>query len=224
MRVAILPSLPHPTRNILQLYGLDALAASVARRDPTSGQKINVLRKSYKGKIKDFPGKSETLSKDGQLFDLLTYPDEEWAIQRVQDNDLEIALTPNEGDLSEVFMSRINTALEMTTRSLPPSELERWRNMIDLDSSIPKLKVEQVHKSGRSPGMDSVTAHGIVEEPRRPKRKGTARNYHDEAFEGYAEGFGDDLDDLSIDGDDDRRGSVPGSKKRRRRVCHPHFI
>lgn len=47
---------PSGCDNLTSLYGLDSLAASVARFDPATGVKRK-LRKSYKNEISDLPGK-----------------------------------------------------------------------------------------------------------------------------------------------------------------------
>ncbi|KAK9323142.1 mediator complex, subunit Med19 [Lipomyces orientalis] len=46
------------TQNLVPLFGLAGLQASVARADPVTGAKRK-LRKSYKGHIADLPGKNE---------------------------------------------------------------------------------------------------------------------------------------------------------------------
>ncbi|KAK9452144.1 Rox3 mediator complex subunit-domain-containing protein [Limtongia smithiae] len=49
---------PSASANLIPLFGLSAIAASVARQDPVTGAKRK-LRKSYKGHIAEFPGKNE---------------------------------------------------------------------------------------------------------------------------------------------------------------------
>ncbi|KAK9385304.1 mediator complex, subunit Med19 [Lipomyces mesembrius] len=46
------------THNLIPLFGLSTIQASVARTDPVTGAKRK-LRKSYKGHIADLPGKNE---------------------------------------------------------------------------------------------------------------------------------------------------------------------
>ncbi|KAK9327117.1 hypothetical protein V1520DRAFT_349672 [Lipomyces starkeyi] len=45
------------THNLIPLFGLSTIQASVARTDPVTGAKRK-LRKSYKGHIADLPGTS----------------------------------------------------------------------------------------------------------------------------------------------------------------------
>lgn len=51
--VAIARQRPHPNQDLLELYGLRGIQASVRRVDPVTGQKVNKLRKSYEGKLKE---------------------------------------------------------------------------------------------------------------------------------------------------------------------------
>ncbi|KAK7202799.1 mediator of RNA polymerase II transcription subunit 19 [Myxozyma melibiosi] len=48
---------PSATQNLVKLFGLSNIAASVARQHPDGSK--NKLRKSYKGFISDLPGKNE---------------------------------------------------------------------------------------------------------------------------------------------------------------------
>lgn len=50
------PAKPSATQDLIDLYDLKTLAASVARQDPVTGAKRK-LRKSYKNHIADLPGK-----------------------------------------------------------------------------------------------------------------------------------------------------------------------
>ncbi|KAF8420873.1 Rox3 mediator complex subunit-domain-containing protein, partial [Tirmania nivea] len=130
------PLFPKPTTSIFPLYNLTSIAESVARQDPVTGAKKK-LRKSYKGKIMDLPGKPEIpkatprpvegeLGLDGaalppknrsmSLLDMLEWPEEEWRAQKVIGKDLHAPLPQD----------ALRRALTMATGPIPgfdPSSL-----------------------------------------------------------------------------------------------------
>ncbi|RPA75023.1 mediator complex, subunit MED19 [Ascobolus immersus RN42] len=93
---------PDAQTNLLDAYGLQSIADSVARQDK-QGNKINKLRKSYKRYIQDLPGKEDyppkeptgkpdfdkTLPKPGMdLMEMLILPEEEWQNRYVHGKDI----------------------------------------------------------------------------------------------------------------------------------------
>ena len=218
-RIALSISRPHPSLNLLTLYGLESLSSSVARKDPVSGEKINKLRKSYEGKIKDLPGKNKAVQKENDLFNLLKYPPDEWEIHQVQGNEIVGALSPDGQDLSEEFMASLGSALNMAPGPLPQEGNDSWRGTIDLDNTTQKAGTAQSQGAAKSDkGRTGSNATSPTAEPLRPRRRGTKRNYHDESFEGYGD-FGEDLgDNMSIDDDDRKSTTSSTAKKRRRKV------
>ena len=110
--LAYMPLFPRPTTSIFPMYNLTNIAESVARQDPVTGAKKK-LRKSYKGKIMDLPGKPEIpkavprpvegeLGLEGavqppknqsmSLLDMLEWPEDEWRAQKVIGKDLHAPL------------------------------------------------------------------------------------------------------------------------------------
>ncbi|KAK9453303.1 Rox3 mediator complex subunit-domain-containing protein [Dipodascopsis uninucleata] len=65
--------LPCGNKNLIKVYDLENIAASVARTDPVTGAKKK-LRKSYKGHIVDLPGKNE-IPTEHYLLRLIYAPD-----------------------------------------------------------------------------------------------------------------------------------------------------
>jgi len=178
------------------------------------GEKINKLRKSYENKIKEFAGKNKPISKEGEFFNLLNYPDEEWSAQQLHGKELSQSLNTDTSMFSHDLEANLDAAFAgISSGSLPQPERDRWRALIDAAPVVAKPKQADPHRSGRS-----TPAQIVNEEPQRPRRRGTKRNYNDEAFEGYNEGYVDDDHDELADDDDDKSNLSTGSRKRRRRV------
>lgn len=207
-----MPSRPHASQDLISLYGLNGIASSVARFDPVTGEKINRLRQSYEGKIKDLPGRNKKVSKEDELWDLLRYPDEEWQIQKVAGHDVI-------DGIPEEFNELIARATNMEAGRLPDAEHEHWKNVIALDETAakdnqprgPSQKESLSQPQGPSPpapGPDST----------RSMRKGTKRRYDDSAFEGYPDT--EHLDDAPQSPDEtDGDGSIRRKKRRVRGIA-----
>lgn len=209
--------------DLVDLVGAKELADSVRRKHPETGEKINKLRKSYENKIKDFRGRNKPVSNEGQFFNTLNYPDEEWGIQRVQGNEMENALTEEGQALSTDMEKKLECALAgMTPGPLPAADREKWRTFLNLELP-PKAKQTDPQAVSSSAAAAAYGNQHTAHEPRRPKRQGTKRRYDDDAFEGYAEGFADDGYE---DSDEDRRSSISGggSRKRRRKVSPDNIL
>jgi len=209
-------SRPHTTQNLFSLYGLDDIAATVARKDPITGEKINKLRKSYEGKIKDFPGKNKAVAIPYELANYIHYPDEEWGIQKVMGKELQKGL-------SEDMISKLEKAVQAVPGKLSAEEHEKWRIAIEFDMDLPKAKGGDVPSTAKAATgkatKTTMATKSTITEPPRPKRRGTKRSYADDSFEGYGEGFVDDAGTThSIMDDDGESRSSSGAKKKRRKV------
>jgi len=198
------------------LYGLNKIAASVARKDPKTGEKINKLRKSYEGKVKDFglSGKNKAVSAPNEFTGLIAFPDEEWHNQRLMGKELAKGF-------SEDMLSKLVAATNLAPGKLPAEEQERWRNTLAIEEPAPRnaLQPAPVNKTVQKQPMHVANPTNNLLKPEipRPKRKGTKRRYDEDSFEGYGEGYGDDAGTgVSDDGDDDPDGA--GAKKKRRKV------
>ncbi|KAI9727572.1 MAG: hypothetical protein M1828_006514 [Chrysothrix sp. TS-e1954] len=201
---------PHPSENLLSLYKLDDVAAGLARHDPATGDKINKLRKSYEGKIKDLgvPGKNKATSNFEEMMNLVGFPDEEWQVQKVHGKDLRHGLGEN-------MLAKLDAALKIDPGRLPQDENDKWRSAIGIDEGLPKSTVpSQGSKKPTEPGATTqpgTPSSAATNNAVRPLRRGTKRRYNDDSFEGYGEGFVDDNGELiTVDGDES------SSKKRRK--------
>lgn len=208
--------------DLVDLVGAKELADTVRRKHPETGQKINKLRKSYENNVKDFKGRNKPVSNERQLFNTLTYPDDEWEIQQVQGKEMEKVLTSDTQALSSDMEKRLDAALVgMAPGPLPAAEREKWRTVLNLEPP-PKAKQADVQAAAATTATGHTSQY-LAQEPRRPKRQGTKRRYDDDAFEGYAEGFADDGYE---DSEEDRRSSISGggSRKRRRKVSSDDIL
>jgi hypothetical protein len=217
---------PHPSQNLISLYKLDDLMKSVRRTDPMTGEKINKLRKSYEGKVKNLhiAGINKPVSTPGEFVVLggkpasevpegegiLNYTHEEWLAKKLSSRPIQ--------QPSENFQAKLDKALQM--RPGPILEADKWRKIIGNDE-LPKTKtsfdgnkstIAQANTARNSP---SLKASGPV----RPERAGAKRRYDDRSYSGYGEGLSDDVGDSTHE---DERKSAHVNKKRRK-VRRPHL-
>ncbi|KAI5805419.1 Rox3 mediator complex subunit-domain-containing protein [Peziza echinospora] len=219
---------PRPTVNVLPLYNLSSIADSVARSDPVTGAKKK-LRKSYKGKILDLPGKNEipkarpppteaeiaegNVSNKGRpmsLLEMLDWPEEEWHAQKVAGKELN---TP-------IPFDQLRRACTMTTGPIPGFDpsilgLEEKKALLTAPKSAqtqaavaatPQFPNGSTPSGNISSASVSPAVHMDSSRPQRNSRK-KRRKYDDNSFEGYGEGYEDE--EAEDYGDD--------SKKKRKR-------
>ncbi|OJD10855.1 hypothetical protein AJ78_08246 [Emergomyces pasteurianus Ep9510] len=219
---------PNPNLDIVSLYGLGPVAASVARTDPVTGEKINRLRKSYEGKIKGLglAGRNKPVKVEpgapGGLRYLTLWPEEEWKNQKVYGKDIKVA----EPDSS--FFRQQLKAMKMEPGNLPNHEF--WEDalghekppkviaaadvsMAKTAGTVPGSIRHPMHTNGTPPMVSTPTAENT-----RPKRTGKKRSYNDSSFVGYGEGFPDDEADLESGrySNSEEGGRGPGKKKRKK--------
>ena len=113
-------SRPHTSQNLIELYGLNSIAASVARTDPVTGEKINKLRKSYEGKVKNLQiaGKNKAVKVPDEFTNLLQWPEQEWHNQKVHGKS---AMDGLSGDL----LGMLDRAVQMAPGKLPAAEADK---------------------------------------------------------------------------------------------------
>ncbi|OCK86395.1 Rox3-domain-containing protein, partial [Lepidopterella palustris CBS 459.81] len=206
-------SRPHTSQNLIELYGLNSIAASVARKDPVTGEKINKLRKSYEGQIKklQIAGKNKAISNPDELMNFMGWPEQEWQNQKVYGKSVMDGLS---GDV----LGLLDRALQMAPGGLPPDQAEKWRNLVATDDGVkskagvdvPGKKPLQSTPNTRSPATLSPAVKAV-----RPERAGTKRRYNDTSFVGYGEGFADDDVADSTGGEDDGRSGFKNKKRRK---------
>ena len=208
---------PHGSQNLFALYGLNDLARSVARTDPVTGEKINKLRKSYEGHIKalQIAGKPKAVKMEGVLSNVLHMPDEEYHVSKVAGHEMSEALDSQSGRLSANMSNLLDLAVAgMAPGPLPTADAARYRAYLATDEATkPKPTADGAPARTLPPSAAATPSHALHgARGSRPERHGSKRSYTDVSFQGYGEGFGDDVAD-STGGEDEGQG---GLAKRRR--------
>lgn len=226
---AIAPSRPHPKQDLFQLYDLKRIQESVARKDPVTGAKINIMRKSYANKTKalGLEGKNKA---EKNLHELEGLADNGWGMlvdgkrsmwqATWEDQKMVLGNADHENDL----LRKLDTALKMEPGRLPDKDHAHWKNMLGLDESAApaaatkgaaaKLPAGSV-LARTAPGMAArnsapASPKGAI----RPDRSGKKRSYQDSSFEGYDN---EDEGHLSA-GTDDTGRRASGHKRAKRKA------
>ncbi|KAK3651207.1 hypothetical protein LTR56_002065 [Elasticomyces elasticus] len=221
------PTRPHPSQNIINLYHLQDVQASVARKD-AEGQK-KALRKSYEGKVKQLgiAGKSKARLGNNALVGLVdpNWDNESapgrtwWDDQRTNEFPLGSTRTQQE------IMGKLGSALSMKPGQMPRKEHEEWKSILALEA--PKgTPVVSATKSNGFPMNAALTAPGVRSSAPnspagviRPERSGKKRRYDESSYSGYHEGYDDD--GYSTGGDSaSRRASA--SKRQKTATATPN--
>ncbi|WEW55766.1 hypothetical protein PRK78_001199 [Emydomyces testavorans] len=218
---------PNPRFDLVSLYGLGPVAASVARTDPITGEKINRLRKSYEGKIKGLglAGRNKPVKHEpgtpGGLRQLTMWPEEEWQNQKVIGKDIKVA--EPDSALHKLYMR----AMKMEPGPVPNNEY--WEDVLGHEKP-PKQVAAAVQPKKTGDGVTGVAGqpsqvNGTQTstpvppvESGRPKRTGKKRSYNDSSFVGYGEGFPDDEPELdgSFYSNSEEGGRSSVKKKRKK--------
>jgi Rox3 mediator complex subunit len=203
---------PHPSENLISLYGLDELTTSVRRVDPVTGEKVNKIRKSYEGKAKELriAGRNKAIITPGEFSNLLYVPDEDWHNTAVHGKELSRGLN----------LKQLQRACAILPGKLPDKEAEKWKAILATDEPPAAKPAASVKAPGgaqrlgasQTGPLQNASGQGINAPPR-PIRSTSKRSYQDSSFSGYGEGFVDD-EDVS---EDDGRMSATGARKRRKK-------
>lgn len=223
---------PHPTQDLIALYGLSTLATSVARIDPMTREKINKMRRSYEGQVKTLglagrnkAVKHEANSKSMGLSELVAWPDEEWQNQKVAGKRLNTGFSGN-------FVARMEKVMKMEQNSMPKSG--EWE--VTLGQEKLKAPVAMAENKGKQSAVghtktSKVNGHirskvnnaAAIDAGRAQRATGKRRRYDEHSFEGYGEGYVDDeAEAVAMDhdgyssGTGGRKDSL--SKKKRKKV------
>lgn len=222
-RLAYSISGPNPAIDLVSYYGLGPIAASVARTDPITGEKINRLRKSYEGKLKGLglagrnkPVKHE-VGNPGGLRSLMMWPEEEWRNQKVIGKEIKVA------DPDSALYKQQMRAVKFEPGPVPNNDY--WEEVLGHEKKAaveqpPKRLSVQAPDNLRLNSQSNGTPPMPTAESTRPKRSGKKRSYNDSSFVGYGEGFPDD--ELDLDGNpysnSEEGGRDTGKKKRKKLV------
>jgi hypothetical protein len=211
-------SRPHGSQNLFHMYSLESLARSVARTDPVTGEKINKLRKSYEGHIKQMQiaGKPKAQKMDGVFSIPASIPEDHWHEMKVKGKEIDASLTPTGTALNADFSGLLDGAFAgMAPGALPTADSARYRTYIGTDDVVkPKAQDGPSHRTtpltSAAPTPGHLAGHrGAV----RPERAGSKRHYTDAAFQGYGEGYGDEFGADSTGGEDNTQGNMAKRRK-----------
>ena len=125
---------------MLELYNLRGIQASVRRVDPITGQKVNKLRKSYEGKLKELKldGRNKATETPHELEGLV---DPGWDQILPNGNTLWQEQNPGadtEGPLMNDMLANLDAALSFNPGKLPKDEYNKWNYQLGLN--VPSTK------------------------------------------------------------------------------------
>lgn len=167
-----------------------------------TGEKINRLRKSYEGKLKGLKlaGRNKPVKREpgapGGLRHLTLWPEEEWQNQKVTGKEIKVA------DIDSALHTMQMRAMKLEPGPVPNNEF--WEDVLghEKPSKNPgagepgrKSAASPVNPS-RPPAQPNGTSVAAEPDRTRPSR-GRKRNYDENSFVGYGEGYADDDDDES---------------------------
>jgi hypothetical protein len=176
------------------MYNLRDIQNSVRRYDPDTGVKINKLRKSYEGKLKDLglPGKNKVTD---SLKELESCTDFRWDFLNEDGSTAWDAQHPraSDGPMKNDMLASLNAALSLKPGRLPKAEHEQWKAQLAFDDAKPKAAA--LTKTATSNFLKSTSGplarKSAPASPRnvlgRPERTSKKRRYDDTSFEGYEE-------------------------------------
>lgn len=209
--LAIARQRPHPTQDLLELYDLRAIQASVQRKDPVTGEKINKLRKSYEGKLKDLglEGRNKATESKKELEGLI---DPAWDYVTPNGTTLWQEQNPTadlDGPAKNDIFANLDAALSFKSGRLPKAEHDRWRHALGLDDggkaapvtnpTLPKTAASHFLKTAAGATARNSAPASPRNVPGRPERTSKKRRYDDRSYEGYEDdGYSTgDVDDRS---------------------------
>ena len=230
--VASIPQTLPLTQNLISLYGLQPLAATVARTDPVTGEKINKMRKSYEGQLKTLglAGRNRSVKhEEGKLMglrEMTLWPEEEWQNQKVAGRDVHKGLPTG-------IVAKLDKAMQMQPGQLPNNH--EWENLLgnDIQKPVEPIKTSKILNKPSTKPNGQVNGNTVTVESVRPQRTNKKRSYGDASFEGYtgyAEGIEDDDADTGggySSGDTQfsrKSGRAAKKRKKVRRSDHPDAI
>lgn len=219
-----MPQKPDVQNHLLSIYGLGQLHQSVARLDPATGEKINKLRKSYEGQIKDFqlagrnravklkqekpwaPSMRDTIgSFTKEIRGTYLETDEEWAPSHAK----------HKIEMTDDFKLKVRRAMQMQPGRIRNEA--KWDDVLGHEKKLPVPAATAAPQvaTARPNGMARTLPQNAADVRR--QTRGKKRSYGDDSFIGYGEGFSEP-EDNDPDGE---YGSDDGSRRKRRKVGLP---
>ena len=186
----------------MAVYGLGPLLKSVARIHPLSGEKINKLRKSYEGQIKDFglPGRNQAVRGERNVDEDQPGPlrrmagSTPWGLQTDEQWNSEHA--PSKIEITPDFRLKVKHAMQMQPGTVRNNTY--WEGELGLSDKSKLTALPPRDQSSQRP-VHRIP-NGVVQRPppqaaaaEEPKRqtRGKKRSYGDNSYVGYGEGYSD---------------------------------
>ncbi|KAK5089979.1 hypothetical protein LTR05_000147 [Lithohypha guttulata] len=200
------------SKHILGTYGLHDLLSGMARTDPSTGEKINKLRKSYEGQIKtaglsgrNRPWKEPRAedSEHSNMYGWSRLPPERFAEDQVESKV---------GDIDSLRRG-MGSALQLNSGTMPPKMIAEWDDVLGHEAKRPAAPQHTPsQQQSRIPNGVRPAQHLTVPSDK-IKTRGKKRSYGDHTFDGYT-GYADGYSEP--DHSDGDRDYADRGKKRRK--------
>jgi len=180
-------SRPDPQKHLLSMYGLSPLLRSVARTDPSTGEKINKLRKSYEGQIKSFqlPGRNKPVKSERDTVNDLPGP-----LRSVTEDKYGewVDATHPAIEVSNDLKAKFLRAMEMQPGTVRNNA--HWEDAIGHEKPRAPLPQPQHNLAVAAPRIPNGAprTQGLQTAEKRTTR-GKKRSYGDDSFMGYGDGY-----------------------------------
>lgn len=227
-------SRPHPSQNLIADYGLDSVHNRVRRVDPSTGDKINKLRKSYVGIVKNMhlAGSNKEVPTPGQWLDTVRIHDPVGIMDKKVEETGEVDIVdgmqiprtverwkvdvpPVSGERKSALLAKLGRAVQMAPGKLEDGE--KWRKLLG-DDAVKKPAVSLVPSALKQAGI--VGASSARPSPKlgpaagRTQRQGAKRSYDEASFSGYNETY-EDVDRVA-----QSSSAEAAMRKKQRKVQH----
>lgn len=206
------------SKHVLGTHGLHDLLSQVARKDPTTNEKINTLRKSYENQIRkaelsgrNKPHKQERTSENPDNSNMFF-----WATLPPHRFEEEMRVSSKVGDINAIRYG-LRDALRLNSGTMDQKTQREWDETLGHEPSKPPMLTQQtpipVQQQSRVPGQRQNHLPATLIE--KPQTRGKKRGYRDDEFEGYGARYSEGISEPEMsDGDQDY--AERGWKKRRK--------
>lgn len=202
--VAIARQRPHPSSDLFGLYNLRGIQTSVQRKDPVTGEKVNKLRKSYEGKLKDLglEGRNKASESEGFLQGFVDPAWDDVVFDGSGKTIWQARMDPTsiEGPTRDSLLKNLDAAMSFKSGRLPKAEHTSWMHTLGLGDTVAKPAVVPAAPA-KNPATNFLTkagpplaGSGRSSAPASPQsvagrtqRKGAKRRYDESTYEGYDE-------------------------------------
>jgi hypothetical protein len=203
---ALKRSRPHVSQNLISDYGLDSVHNRVRRVNPNTGEKINKLRKSYVGIVKNLhlAGSNKEVPTPGQWLDTTNIHNPQGLLdkhmvktgEKVEDGmksdvfeeEFKITVKPVDKQRAQGLLAKLGIAMQIVPGRI--EDADKWKKM--LGEEYPKKPTVAPVAALRAPGAISAKpSPKLGPTAGRTMRAGAKRSYGEASYAGYDESFED---------------------------------